>query len=208
MTDAQLKHIYSCLWSNMSKWSHMLSRFTMSLCSWLDWRSLWWRYCCNNSHACYDDTYHYVRPCDAAVCHPPCENGGNCTLPGYCTCESTWEGVRCETRKSVYLNFIAYCYCLFDWLTAGCSPDCQNGGECYEPGSCHCTTGWFGERCEEGRLILVIWSAVTSSLSCTHFVSTCTYSWVSTSLCKWRTLHNSWPLRLSQQQNRCSMWTR
>ena len=55
----------------------------------------------------YDDTYHYTRPCDAAVCHPPCKNGGNCTQPGYCTCESNWEGVRCETRKSAYLNFLA-----------------------------------------------------------------------------------------------------
>lgn len=41
-------------------------------------------------------------------------------------------------------------------ITAGCSPECQNGGDCYEPGSCHCTTGWFGERCEEGNLAIFI----------------------------------------------------
>ena len=38
-----------------------------------------------------------------AVCQPPCENGGNCTQPGYCSCPSEWEGARCETRKSVIM---------------------------------------------------------------------------------------------------------
>ena len=32
----------------------------------------------------------------AAVCDPPCQNGGQCFLPGQCTCPPGWEGDLCE----------------------------------------------------------------------------------------------------------------
>lgn len=32
----------------------------------------------------------------AAVCNPPCENGGRCTSPGRCECTSNYRGSRCQ----------------------------------------------------------------------------------------------------------------
>lgn len=33
----------------------------------------------------------------AAVCDPPCQNGGDCLAPGHCSCPISWGGDRCET---------------------------------------------------------------------------------------------------------------
>ncbi|KAM4877855.1 epidermal growth factor-like protein 7 isoform 2-T4 [Thomomys bottae] len=34
--------------------------------------------------------------CEAAVCQPPCENGGRCVQPGRCHCPAGWEGDTCQ----------------------------------------------------------------------------------------------------------------
>ena len=34
-----------------------------------------------------------------AVCSPECQNGGECTAPGQCTCTNEWEGPGCVERK-------------------------------------------------------------------------------------------------------------
>ena len=31
-----------------------------------------------------------------AECNPPCENGGECFIPGHCACPTNWDGPRCE----------------------------------------------------------------------------------------------------------------
>ena len=33
----------------------------------------------------------------AAICFPPCQNGGLCVLPGTCHCPLKYEGHRCQT---------------------------------------------------------------------------------------------------------------
>ena len=34
----------------------------------------------------------------SAICNPRCKNGGECTHPGHCTCNSDWTGSTCEQR--------------------------------------------------------------------------------------------------------------
>ena len=36
----------------------------------------------------------------AAVCNPPCSNGGNCTKPNTCSCRSGYNGSQCQTGES------------------------------------------------------------------------------------------------------------
>ena len=31
-----------------------------------------------------------------AICNKPCQNGGKCTAPNYCSCPKTHEGDQCE----------------------------------------------------------------------------------------------------------------
>ena len=40
----------------------------------------------------------------AAVCNPPCANGGRCTAPNDCDCTAQWKGARCQTRKFDYIT--------------------------------------------------------------------------------------------------------
>ncbi|XP_076793772.1 epidermal growth factor-like protein 7 isoform X3 [Arvicanthis niloticus] len=35
--------------------------------------------------------------CGAAVCQPPCGNGGSCVRPGQCRCPVGWQGDTCQT---------------------------------------------------------------------------------------------------------------
>ncbi|XP_059747445.1 epidermal growth factor-like protein 7 isoform X3 [Bos taurus] len=35
--------------------------------------------------------------CGAAICQPPCQNGGSCVLPGRCHCPAGWQGNACQT---------------------------------------------------------------------------------------------------------------
>lgn len=35
--------------------------------------------------------------CAAAVCQPPCRNGGSCVRPGRCHCPAGWQGDTCQT---------------------------------------------------------------------------------------------------------------
>ncbi|XP_006900692.1 PREDICTED: epidermal growth factor-like protein 7 [Elephantulus edwardii] len=35
--------------------------------------------------------------CGAAVCQPPCQNGGSCIQPGRCRCPDGWQGHSCQT---------------------------------------------------------------------------------------------------------------
>ena len=96
--------MYSCLRSTLPKWSHLLTGSSMPLCSWLDRRSMWWRYAYYISMLLLNFTSINFNSLPIAVCQPPCSNGGNCTQPGYCSCPSEWEGARCETRKLVAVS--------------------------------------------------------------------------------------------------------
>ncbi|XP_008571419.1 PREDICTED: epidermal growth factor-like protein 7 isoform X2 [Galeopterus variegatus] len=35
--------------------------------------------------------------CGAAICQPPCRNGGSCVQPGRCHCPAGWQGDTCQT---------------------------------------------------------------------------------------------------------------
>ncbi|KAM4847627.1 epidermal growth factor-like protein 7 isoform X3 [Urocitellus parryii] len=35
--------------------------------------------------------------CGAAICQPPCGNGGSCVHPGHCHCPAGWQGDTCQT---------------------------------------------------------------------------------------------------------------
>ena len=41
-----------------------------------------------------------------AVCNPLCENGGECTAPGVCSCTSEWTGEYCQIGKQVIMGGI------------------------------------------------------------------------------------------------------
>uniref|UniRef100_A0A4X1SEZ7 Epidermal growth factor-like protein 7 n=1 Tax=Sus scrofa TaxID=9823 RepID=A0A4X1SEZ7_PIG len=38
--------------------------------------------------------------CGAAICHPPCQNGGSCVRPGRCHCPAGWRGDTCQTGEA------------------------------------------------------------------------------------------------------------
>ncbi|XP_017361107.1 epidermal growth factor-like protein 7 isoform X4 [Cebus imitator] len=35
--------------------------------------------------------------CGAAICQPPCRNGGSCVQPGHCRCPAGWQGDTCQS---------------------------------------------------------------------------------------------------------------
>ncbi|XP_045429877.1 epidermal growth factor-like protein 7 isoform X4 [Pipistrellus kuhlii] len=38
--------------------------------------------------------------CRAAICQPPCQNGGRCVQPGRCHCPAGWQGGSCQTGEA------------------------------------------------------------------------------------------------------------
>nr|CAI9707040.1 unnamed protein product [Rangifer tarandus platyrhynchus] len=66
--------------------------------------------------------------CGAAICQPPCQNGGSCVQPGRCHCPAGWRGDACQTDV--------------DECRAG-------GGGC--PQHCVNTAGSYWCRCREGH---------------------------------------------------------
>ncbi|XP_004423701.1 epidermal growth factor-like protein 7 isoform X1 [Diceros bicornis minor] len=66
--------------------------------------------------------------CGAAVCQPPCQNGGSCVQPGRCHCPAGWRGDTCQTDV--------------DECSAG-------GGGC--PQHCVNTAGSYWCQCWEGH---------------------------------------------------------
>uniref|UniRef100_A0ABI8A8L0 EGF like domain multiple 7 n=1 Tax=Felis catus TaxID=9685 RepID=A0ABI8A8L0_FELCA len=68
------------------------------------------------------------RACGAAVCQPPCQNGGSCVRPGHCHCPPGWQGDTCQTDVD----------------------ECSTGrGPC--PQHCINTAGSYSCRCQEGH---------------------------------------------------------
>uniref|UniRef100_A0AC11EBG2 Uncharacterized protein n=2 Tax=Ovis aries TaxID=9940 RepID=A0AC11EBG2_SHEEP len=66
--------------------------------------------------------------CGAAICQPPCQNGGSCVQPGRCHCPAGWQGDACQTDV--------------DECSAG-------GGGC--PQHCVNTAGSYWCQCWEGH---------------------------------------------------------
>ncbi len=46
----------------------------------------------------------------SAVCNPGCINGGECTSPGVCTCNSNWTDATCSTRMLFFLLICTLAY--------------------------------------------------------------------------------------------------
>ncbi|XP_077608997.1 epidermal growth factor-like protein 7 isoform X2 [Crocuta crocuta] len=68
------------------------------------------------------------RACGAAICQPPCQNGGSCVRPGLCHCPAGWHGDTCQTDVD----------------------ECSAGrGPC--PQRCVNTAGSYWCRCQEGH---------------------------------------------------------
>ena len=96
-----------------------------------------------------------------AACNPHCENGGTC-VNGSCHCTTEWVGSSCQQGTcaihSAMHEAVTHSYILqyirtpCNFSAAVCFPPsgCANGGHCIAPGYCSCTTGWQGERCDEG----------------------------------------------------------
>lgn len=45
----------------------------------------------------------------AAVCNPPCINGGTCTNDGECACLPQWEGDQCEQGQQLNCTNSIFC---------------------------------------------------------------------------------------------------
>ena len=78
----------------------------MSLYQWMEWKQLYhtYVYYCvlYISHMfpmCYVSNVYSIAY--VAVCPAGCYNGGNCSMPGICTCLSGWTGNEC--RQGTYL---------------------------------------------------------------------------------------------------------
>ena len=170
---------------------------------------------CVNAFSVYSIVHH-----SPAVCQPPCQNGGNCTFPGQCSCLAEWEGTRCEQGElfseqilHMALNWAKHLYftqlisahfahtCTIS-LLAGCTPPCANGGSCISPGICSCTTGWTGERCRQGTIFTL---SVCNIVRCTFLLNIHHCSCLSPSLPKWGHLHIPWSLCMPCKLDRGSM---
>ena len=61
--------------------------------------------------------------------------------------ETDVEKVHLKAEPNYLHSLIIIC-CNDD--KAVCSPECENGGECFIPGHCACPSDWTGPRCEQG----------------------------------------------------------
>ena len=51
--------------------------------------------------------YYYIHT--SAVCSPACVNGGTCTAPNRCSCQTGWTGSNCATGKNyVQCSYMHY----------------------------------------------------------------------------------------------------
>ncbi|XP_010607158.1 epidermal growth factor-like protein 7 isoform X2 [Fukomys damarensis] len=65
--------------------------------------------------------------CAAAICQPPCGNGGSCVRPGHCHCPAGWQGDTCHTDVDECSS-----------SRAGCPQGCVNTAGSYQ---CQCQEG-------------------------------------------------------------------
>ncbi|XP_076346234.1 sushi, von Willebrand factor type A, EGF and pentraxin domain-containing protein 1-like isoform X1 [Tachypleus tridentatus] len=109
---------------------------------------------------CLGDGTWSGNPNCVALCSQPCQNGGRCLPPGFCSCPPGFVGEFCQQAVCILpcLNggtcIGPYkCQCRQGFTgsrceRAICEPPCQNGGKCVEPGSCRCPRIFSGDRCE------------------------------------------------------------
>ncbi|XP_071804456.1 uncharacterized protein [Asterias amurensis] len=98
--------------------------------------------------------------CPTPVCNPSCLNGGTCTAPNTCQCQTGYTDTTCTSPvcNPSCLNggtCIApnQCSCRTGYTTprctAVCNPSCLNGGTCIAPNQCRCRTGYSTPRCSD-----------------------------------------------------------
>ena len=52
---------------------------------------------------CLLSNFFSIENISAAVCHPPCQNNGQCARSNQCACTEEWEGDICNERKCLYM---------------------------------------------------------------------------------------------------------
>ncbi|KAL5006959.1 hypothetical protein ScPMuIL_015765 [Solemya velum] len=100
---------------------------TWAACCWYKW--IWKteyytkKYCCRGWRDKSGGTN-----CRDAICYPSCENGGTCTRPNVCNCQTTFDGptcggVRCSHLKPCYPGYCdssSTCHCDKEFGGSGC----------------------------------------------------------------------------------------
>ncbi|KAG2373626.1 hypothetical protein C9374_011915 [Naegleria lovaniensis] len=93
------------------------------------------------------DTNSYVLSSDFTECLPICFNKnssdptvcsgrGSCISPNYCSCQSNYTGMNCETH---------YCH----GIVNSNSTVCSGHGVCSSHNTCTCNAGYYGNNCEK-----------------------------------------------------------
>lgn len=84
-------------------------------------------------------------------CSGGCGRHGKCVGPETCNCKKGYTGKNCKIREyyfPFFLIFLFNFYIIFYFLTAICSPNCQNGGLCIRPNRCKCLSAFSGKLCQ------------------------------------------------------------
>ena len=93
-----------------------------------------------------------------AVCNPLCENGGECTAPGVCSCTSEWTGEYCQIGQQIVTMWLVCIFITKQDTTVysdPCSCELQSwgrkGGEGREGEGGRGRKGGGGREVREGR---------------------------------------------------------
>lgn len=116
----------------------------------------------------------------AAVCNPPCANGGHCIAPNVCNCGSgvtdTQSGCT-STSDSFWLALVLY-YTIEWWDSLDIAVRCENScihGNCVGLNQCSCEEGWQGNTCNERMFLPAIYGWII--MTHVHFSAVQLFVW-------------------------------